>query len=265
MDHPAPRARRSTGRLAGKAAIVTGAAQGIGKAIATRLVTDGAVVTILDVNAETGRSTMAELNADDGKRAHFVPCDVAQREDVKRAVAAAADAMGGIDLLVNNAGIGRRAPFLELTDAAWNAVLGVNLTGAFMVAQEVCRKMAQAGGGSVVHMGSAAAQMAHSEQAAYAVSKAGLEALTRAMAFELAAAGIRVNAIAPGTIGTEFLQGMLTLEARAERERRIPAGRLGTPEEVAGVVSFLLSDDARYVTGAIIPIDGGLTFAGIKA
>lgn len=253
------------GRLTSKTAIVTGAGQGIGKAIAVRLFAEGASVAILDVNAESGQATARALNAKAGGRALFVPCDVTLRNDVKRAVGAVLDAMGRIDILVNNAGIGRSAPFLELTDEAWTAVLGVNLTGSFMIAQEVCRHMAKAGGGSVVNMGSAAAHMAHSGQSVYGVSKAGLEALTRAMAFELAPAGIRVNAISPGTIETEFLRGMLTAAARTERERRIPAGRLGTPEEVASVVAFLASDDARYVNGAIVPIDGGLIFAGIRA
>ena len=251
-------------RLTDKTAIVTGAAQGIGKSIAARLLADGARVAILDINTENGQAAEAAFNAEFGDRALFVRCDVTQRDEIRRAIRAVLQKAARIDILVNNAGIGRRAPFLDLTDEAWQAVLAVNLTGAFMVAQEVCRHMAQSGGGSVVNMGSAAAHMAHSDQSVYGTSKAGLEALTRAMAFELAPAGIRVNAISPGTIATDFLKGMMTEAARAERERRIPAGRLGTPEEVASVVAFLASDDARYVTGASVPIDGGLIFAGIR-
>jgi NAD(P)-dependent dehydrogenase (short-subunit alcohol dehydrogenase family) len=251
------------GRLTGETAIVTGGGQGIGKAVARRLSADGAAVAILDLNAETGQAVAAELSAAGG-RAIFVQCDVRKRQEVRAAVDRVAQTFDGMTILVNNAGIGRRAPFLELSDETWNAVLEVNLTGAFIVAQEVCRQMVRAGRGSVVNLGSAAAHMAHSEQAVYSVSKAGLEALTRVMAFELAPAGIRVNAVSPGTIATEFLAGMLTAEARSAREQRIPAGRLGTPEEVADVIAFLVSSDSRYVMGGTIAIDGGLLFAGIR-
>lgn len=256
--------RTSTRRLDGEVAIVTGGGQGIGRAIARRLSADGAAVAILDVNRQTGDSAAAELIAAGG-RALFAECDVTRRDLVRQAVESVLRTYGKVTVLINNAGIGRRAPFLELGDEAWAQVIGVNLTGAFVVAQEVCREMVRGGRGSVVNMASAAAHMAHSEQAAYAVSKAGLEALTRAMAFELAPAGIRVNAVAPGTIATEFLAGMLTSAARTERERRIPLGRLGTPEEVADIVALLASDDALYVTGSVIPIDGGLLFAGIRS
>jgi NAD(P)-dependent dehydrogenase (short-subunit alcohol dehydrogenase family) len=252
------------GRLTGETAIVTGGGQGIGRAIARRLSADGAAVAILDINAETGKAVAAELGADGG-RAIFVPCDVRKRAEVRAALDQVAQTFEGITILVNNAGIGRRAPFLELSDETWHAVLEVNLTGAFIVAQEACRHMARAGRGSVINLGSAAAHMAHSEQAVYSVSKAGLEALTRVMAFELAPAGVRVNAVSPGTIATEFLAGMLTPDARTAREQRIPVGRLGTPEEVADVIAFLASDESRYMTGATIPIDGGLLFAGIRA
>ncbi len=251
------------GRLTGETAIVTGGGQGIGKAVARRLAGEGAAVAILDVNAETGKAVAAELSAA-GSRALFAQCDVRKRQEVRVTVDSIVQTFGGITILVNNAGIGRRAPFLELSDETWNAVLEVNLTGAFIVAQEVCRYMARAGRGSVVNLGSAAAHMAHSEQAVYSVSKAGLEALTRVMAFELAPAGVRVNAVSPGTIATEFLAGMLTPEARSAREQRIPAGRLGTPEEVADLIAFLVSSDSKYMTGSTIPLDGGLLSAGIR-
>jgi len=257
------KATTASSRLAGQVAIVTGGGRGIGEVIARRLASEGAAIAILEIDPERGNSVAAALSRS-GVRALSLPCDVTRRDEVSRAVDDVIAALGAVTILVNNAGIGRRAPFLDLSDEAWNAVLSVNLTGAFIVAQEVCRRMGKHGRGSVVNLASAAAHMAHSEQSVYSVSKAGLEALTRVMAFELAPLGIRVNAVAPGTIATEFLAGMLTEEAKAERVRRIPAGRLGTPDEVASVVAFLVSDDARYMTGCSLPIDGGLIFAGIR-
>jgi len=253
----------ASARLAGQVAIVTGGGRGIGEVISKRLASEGASIAILELDPLSGERVASELTAS-GARALCLQCDVTKRDAVSRAVDGVVAALGDVTILINNAGIGRRAPFLDLADDAWNAVLGVNLTGAFIVAQEVCRRMAKSGRGSVVNLASAAAHMAHSEQAVYSVSKAGLEALTRVMAFELAPLGIRVNAVAPGTIATEFLAGMLTEEAKAERVRRIPLGRLGDPEDVASVVAFLVSDDARYVTGCSLPIDGGLVFAGIR-
>jgi glucose 1-dehydrogenase len=249
--------------LSGEIAIVTGGGRGIGREIARRLARDGAAVAILDVDAAAGQRVATELRSED-RQALSVECDVSQRTQIQVAVKAVMTTWGKITILVNNAGIGVRAPFLELTDDAWQRVLAVNLSGAFMAAQETARHMVRSGGGSIINMGSAAAQMAHSEQAAYATSKAGLEALTRVMAFELAPLGIRVNAVAPGTIETRLLKGMLTDEARAERVRRIPMGRLGTPEDVAAVVAFLASRDSGYVTGCVLPVDGGLSFAGIR-
>ena len=234
--------RSSTDRLKDEIAIVTGAGQGIGKAVAERLSADGAALAIFDLNAKTGEETAAELRRRGGK-AIFARCDVADRDNVRRAVGDVVNAYGRISALVNVAGIGLKAPFLELSDETWRKVLDVNLTGTFMVSQEVCREMVPLGRGSVVHVGSIAGRMAHSNQTAYAVSKEGIEALTRVMAFELAPIGIRVNAVAPGTIATQFLGGMLTDEARRERERRIPLGRLGVAQEVADVIAFLVSDE----------------------
>lgn len=257
-------ARRSAAwRLVGQTAVITGAGRGIGEAIAVRLAAEGAAIAILERDPVRGEEVASKLTAS-GARSLFRLCDVTRREQVRDAIESVTGELGDITILVNNAGVGLAAPFLDLTDEMWNTVLDVNMTGAFIVAQEVCRRMARNRRGRVVNLASAAAQMAHSQQAAYSVSKAGLEALTRAMAFELAPFGIRVNAVAPGTIETEFLAGMLTDEAKAERVRRIPVGRLGHPDEVASVVAFLVSDDARYVTGCSLPIDGGLLFAGIR-
>jgi NAD(P)-dependent dehydrogenase (short-subunit alcohol dehydrogenase family) len=250
-------------RFAGQVAIVTGGGGGIGEVIAARLASEGAAVAILELDPVKGEEVAKRLSAH-GYRILFLHCDVTDREQIRQAVETVSSAFGPVKILINNAGIGMRAPFLDLTDDTWNKVLSVNLTGAFIVAQEVCRHMVENGGGSVVNMASTAAQMANSEQVVYSVSKAGLEALTRVMAFELAPLGIRVNAVAPGTIATSFLSAMLTEEAKAERVRRIPAGRFGSAEEVASVVAFLASSDAQYVTACSLPIDGGLLPAGIR-
>jgi NAD(P)-dependent dehydrogenase (short-subunit alcohol dehydrogenase family) len=254
----------TTRRLSDEVAVVTGGGGGLGRAIAGRLASDGAAVAVLDIDADAGQATASEITSRGG-RGLSIPCDVTQRDQVRAAMAAVVRSWGKISVLVNNAGIGMHASFLEMSDSTWGAVLAVNLTGAFIVAQEAAREMVREGYGSIINMGSAAAQMAHSEQAAYATSKAGMEALTRVMAFELAPSGVRVNAVAPGTIATEFLSRMLSDGARAERVRRIPMGRLGRPEEVASVVSFLASRDSAYITGSVLPIDGGIVFAGIRA
>jgi NAD(P)-dependent dehydrogenase (short-subunit alcohol dehydrogenase family) len=251
-------------RFAGQVAIVTGGGGGIGEVIAARLASEGASVAILELDTIKGSEVAKRLSAE-GYRALFLHCDVTSREQVRRAVEIAGDTLGAVKILINNAGIGMRAPFLDLTDDTWNKVINVNLTGAFIVAQEVSRHMVKNGGGSIVNMASTAAQMANSEQVVYSVSKAGLEALTRVMAFELAPLGVRVNAVAPGTIATSFLSAMLTEDAKAERIRRIPIGRFGTAEEVASVVAFLASTEAQYVTACSLPIDGGLLPAGIRA
>jgi NAD(P)-dependent dehydrogenase (short-subunit alcohol dehydrogenase family) len=165
--------------------------------------------------------------------------------------------------LVNNAGIGLKVPFLELEDAAWKSVLEVNLTGAFIVGQEVARSMAEHGGGSIINMSSVAADIAHQGLSAYSVTKAGLLALTRSMAFELAPERIRVNALAPGVIDTPMLAETISKEAQAARLARIPMGQFGATADVAAAAAYLLADDSAYMTGQSLVIDGGLRIAGI--
>ena len=250
-------------RLAGEAALVTGGAQGIGLAAAVRLASEGAAVVIADVDADRADRAAAELAAR-GLAVTAVGCDVRDRQAVRAAVTLIAERHGTLTVLVNNAGIIRMAPFLDLADETWSEVLGVNLTGMFIAGQEAARVMALRQYGRIINMASVSARIAHSGQTAYAVAKAGIEAMTRAMAVELAPAGITVNAVAPGTIVTSFSGGSLTPEAVAERIRRIPLGKFGMPADVAGVVAFLASSDAAYVTGAVITVDGGLTIAGIR-
>jgi 3-oxoacyl-[acyl-carrier protein] reductase len=250
-------------RLRDEVAVVTGGARGIGHAVASRLAREGAAVAILDVN-ETGAQNAAAALAADGRQAIGLACDVTDRDQVRRSVDAIMARFGRLTVLVNNAGIVRRSPFLDLTDDVWQEVLSVNLTGAFIVAQEVARAMGRQGHGRIVNMASIAAHIAHINQTVYSVSKAGVEAMTRSMAFELAPLGIAVNAVAPGTIATPFALGPLSEEALKNRINRIPVGRFGEPDEVAAVVAFLASADSRYMSGSVVTIDGGLVAGGVR-
>lgn len=250
-------------RLGDEVALVTGAAQGIGRAIAVRLAQEGAAVVIADVDAD-GANEAAEEVCGNGGRAIAVACDVTDRNGVRAALDATLQVLGKLTVLVNNAGISRRAAFIEMSDEVWSEVLGVNLTGTFIVGQEVARHMVGQRCGRIVNMASASAQIAHSNQTAYAVSKAGIESMTRLMAFELAPFGIAVNAVAPGTIATGLALGTLSAEGAEARRARIPLARFGDPRDVASVVAFLASRDAAYMTGTVLPIDGGLLTAGIR-
>ncbi|WHZ12807.1 MAG: Oxidoreductase, short-chain dehydrogenase/reductase family [Burkholderiaceae bacterium] len=239
--------------LAGRICIVTGAAQGIGAACAHRFAQDGAKVLVADLNDELGRALAAQLGA------LYLHCDVGDRAQVDALVAQTMEAHGRIDVLVNNAGIFKAADFLDVTEDDFDAVLRVNLKGAFLVGQAVAREMAKAGRGSIVNMSSVNGVMAIPTIASYNVSKGGINQLTRVMALALADRGIRVNAVAPGTIATELAaKAVLTSdEARARILSRTPMKRLGEPREVADVVAWLASDAASYVTGEIVTIDGG--------
>jgi NAD(P)-dependent dehydrogenase (short-subunit alcohol dehydrogenase family) len=250
-------------RLADQVAIVTGGARGIGRAIATRLAAEGASVAVLDVNERGVQDTAAALTAE-GRSVIGLACNVTQRQQVREAIAAVVTKFGRLSVLINNAGIVRRCHFLELTDAVWDEVLGVNLTGTFIVAQEAARIMVQQGSGRIINMASVAAEIAHGNQTAYSVSKAGIATMTRNMAFDLAPFGIAVNAIAPGTIATDFALGALSEDARARRLQRIPIGRFGDTTDVAAVAAFLASADAAYLTGSIVTVDGGLVIGGVR-
>ena len=239
--------------LQDRVVIITGAAQGIGEACARRFAREGAQVVIADVADARGQALAAELGAT------YQHCDVGDKAQVDALVAQVLRQHGRIDVLVNNAGIFKAANFLQVTEADFDAVLRVNLKGAFLVGQAVARAMAQAGRGAIVNMSSVNSVLAIPDIASYNVSKGGINQLTRAMALALADQGVRVNAVGPGTIATELAaQAVLTSEeAKNKIMMRTPIKRLGEPAEVADVVAFLASDAASYMTGEIVMVDGG--------
>jgi NAD(P)-dependent dehydrogenase (short-subunit alcohol dehydrogenase family) len=248
-------------RLANKVAIVTGAARGIGLAIAKRYRADGARVVLADVDENAGGAAAAGLGANDVVR--FIACDVGDRVAVERLVMATVEAFGEIDILVNNAAILAGADFLDLKEADFDRVLRVNLKGAFLCGQAVAKRMVarvKAGGpaGAVINLSSVNAVFALANQVPYSISKGGISQLTKVMALSLAPWGIRVNAIGPGSIMTEMLQTVMdSPDMRQRILSRTPLGRVGEPSEIAAVAAFLASDDASYITGQTIYADGG--------
>ncbi|CAN5872407.1 SDR family oxidoreductase [soil metagenome] len=242
----------------GQVAIVTGASQGIGAACAERLAQDGAAVALWDVDDDRGQA-LAQRLVDRGHRAVFAHCNVADSAQVNAALAATLSAFDRVDLLVNNAGIFKAAPFLEITEADWDAVLDTNLKGAFLVGQAVAREMVKGGGGAIVNMSSVNGLMAIPSIASYNASKGGVNQLTRVMALSLADHNIRVNAVAPGTIATELARNAVlgSEEAKQRIMSRTPLRRLGEPGEIADVCAYLLSSASSYVTGEIVYADGG--------
>ena len=239
-------------RLENRTAIVTGGAQGIGRAIAERYVAEGARVMIVDIDEGKARAAAGEIGC------AFAGADVSKKEDVDRFVAAAIAELGHVDILVNNAGTIHAAGFLELDVADFDRVLATNLRGAFLVGQAVARHMVTRKRGAIINMSSVNAVLAIPNQVPYVVSKGGMAQLTKVMALALAPHGIRVNAIGPGTIMTELAKTLMTDEAAMKRIlSRTPIGRCGEPSEVASVAVFLASEDASYMMGQTIYPDGG--------
>lgn len=249
-------------RLAGKVALVTGGARGIGLAVARAYVREDAAVVVADIDAASAAAAAAGL-VQGGGRAMAVGVDVADPASVQAMIAAILGAHGRLDILVNNAGVGGNTPFLETSLAEWNRIIGINLTGAFMVAQAAAREMVEAGFGKIVNIASLSGQRGGNGRAAYGSAKAGLELLTKVMAVELAPHGINVNAIAPGAIETEMAKFAHDRATRAAYNALIPMTRYGTPEEIAEAAVFLCSDESRYVHGHTLNVDGGFLAAGL--
>ena len=238
---------------AGRVVLITGAAQGIGAACAARFAQEGAHVVLSDVDVAKGHAMADQVGG------RFVACDVSSKAQVDALIAQTIAMHGQIDVLVNNAGMFKAANFLDVTEADWDLVMSVNLKGAFMVAQACAAEMVKTGGGSIINMSSVNGVLAIPSIASYNASKGGINQLTRAMALALVDQGVRVNAVAPGTIATELAaQAVLTSEDAKNRIlSRTPMKRLGEPSEIADAVAFLASDAASYITGEILTVDGG--------
>jgi len=236
--------------------LITGSARGIGRAIAERLASEGARVIISDVLEDVAENTVREFRAK-GYEAVAMKADVSKADDAGRLIDEAVKKYETLDIVVNNAGITRDALMMRMKEADWDAVLNVNLKGAFLVTQAAAKVMIKQRSGRIVNISSVVGRMGNAGQTNYAASKAGLIGLTKAAAKELASRGITVNAIAPGFIKTEMTDKMPEA-AREKLSGGIPLGRLGLPEDVAAVTAFLVSDDAAYITGQVLGVDGGL-------
>lgn len=237
-------------------ALVTGAAQGIGKAVALLLARNGADIVVSDINLEKAGETAREIEAT-GRRAMPIKVDVANSGDVERMVQTILEQFGQIDILINNAGIARDKLILRMTEEDWDAVLDINLKGTFNCTKAVVKHMSKQRSGKIVNIASVVGEMGNAGQANYSASKAGVIGFTKTIAREFAQRGINVNAIAPGYIQTPMTEA-LPEKAKDELKRMIPMERLGQPEDVAGAVLFLVSEAASYITGHVLNVNGGI-------
>lgn len=245
--------------LKGKTAIITGGAQGIGRAIADKLASSGADIVIGDVNLEAAQASADEI-AKTGVKTLALSLDVSNFEQVEKFTAEVVEKMGKIDILVNNAGITRDTLMLKMTPEDWDIVLKINLTGSFYCSKVVTRYMMKARSGAIVNVASIIGLMGNVGQANYGASKAGLIALTKTTAKEFASRGIRANAIAPGFIRTAMTD-KIPEKIRDEMMKMIPLKQYGEPEDVANAVLFLASPMSGYITGQVVVVDGGMVMA----
>ncbi len=249
----------SGGRLAGKAVLVTGGARGIGEAIAALLAAEGARVVVGDVLEAEGRRVVQGIE-DRGGGGVFHPLDVTREDQWEEAIPAAVDAFGGLDVLVNNAGVGQQLAIEDTDEAVWQHTMDVNVTGAFLGTKHAVPEMRKNGGGSVVNISSMSGLVGGGTSAAYHASKGAIRLLTKATAVQYARDHIRANSVHPGVIETPMTRDFLAdPRNRRDREARTPLGRIGTPRDVAYGVLYLASDESCFVTGSELVIDGGRT------
>jgi 3-oxoacyl-[acyl-carrier protein] reductase len=243
-------------KLAGKIALVTGGAQGIGKEVALLLARNGANIIVSDINLEKAEETSKEIGSI-GPQSMAIKVDVANLKEVERMVEAILEKFGKIDILVNNAGITRDKLILRMTEEDWDAVLNVNLKGTFNCTKAVVRHMAKQRSGKIVNIASVVGEMGNAGQVNYSASKAGVIGLTKTIAREFAQRRINVNALAPGYIETPMTE-VLPEKVKEELRRLIPMERLGKPEDVAEAVLFLVSEESNYITGHVLDVNGGI-------
>ena len=250
-------------RLKGRNTIITGGGAGIGEAIARAFTKEGASVVLADMDLDAAETVAASLR-DDGHTAHALLCDVSDAKSVEDMVEAAAECLDAIDTLVNNAGWGRAGKLLETTEEDWDRMMDVNVKGIFLVSKHTLPHLLDSGGGCIINMASVAGVVGVRDRTAYCASKGGVISLTRAIALDYVEQGLRCNSISPGTVDTPWVSRMVSQfpdpeATRAQMVVRQPMGRLGRPDEIAAATVYLASDDAAFITGSNMMIDGGMT------